>query len=161
MKKRIPILLVALLLAVGLALPAAGIADADNDNGPYTPGMWKTHSQYGPAPYHCTWDGKDGGDAPFFGTGFSYYEVLHIPPKGQAYFILAHQYIAAELNMLNGASMSLDVLDAWEEAGELLVKYEAKVSIPKKGEDRALAIQLYELLDDYNNGLIGPGHCSE
>jgi hypothetical protein len=128
-----------------------------------TQGYWKTHSEYGPAPYDDTWAMlTDGADTPFFGTGKSYYEILWMEPRGgNAYLILAHQYIAAELNMLNGASMPSDVLNAWEEAGELLVKYEAKLSIPKKGEDRALAIQLYELLDDYNNGLIGPGHCSE
>jgi hypothetical protein len=128
-----------------------------------TQGYWKTHSEYGPAPYDDTWAMlTDGADTPFFDTGKSYYEILWMEPKGgNAYLILAHQYIAAELNTLNGASVPSDVLDAWEQAGELLVEYEAKLSIPKKGEDRVLAIQLYELLDDYNNGLIGPGHCSE
>lgn len=48
-----------------------------------------------------------------------------------------------------------------DQAEALLVEYEDKLSIPKKAGDWALAIQLYELLDDYNNGLIGPGHCSE
>jgi hypothetical protein len=48
-----------------------------------------------------------------------------------------------------------------DQAEALLIQYQDDLSIPKKGADRALAIELYELLDDYNNGLIGPGHCSE
>jgi hypothetical protein len=128
-----------------------------------TQGYWKTHSEYGPAPYDDTWAMlPDGADTPFFGTGLSYYEVLWTVPKGgNAYFILAHQYIAAELNALNGAYVPSEVQSAMDQAEALLVGYEDKLSIPKKGGDRALAIQLYELLDDYNNGLIGPGHCSE
>jgi len=128
-----------------------------------TQGYWKTHSEYGPAPYDDTWAMlSNGADTPFFGTGSSYYEILWMAPKGgNAYLILAHQYIAAELNVLNGASIPPEVLAAWNEAGALLVTYEEELSIPKRGGDRALAIELYELLDDYNNGYIGPGHCSE
>jgi len=127
-----------------------------------TQGYWKTHSSHGPAPYDDTWDLRDGGDALFLGTGKSYYEILWTVPKGgNAYIILAHQYIAAELNKLNGAYVPPEVQSAMDEAEELLIKYEEKLSIPKKGADREWAIELYELLDDYNNGYIGPGHCSE
>jgi hypothetical protein len=127
-----------------------------------TQGYWKTHSKYGPAPSDTTWEAKAGGDAEFFLTGLSYYEVLWTEPRGgNAYYILAHQYIAAELNQLNGACVPEEVQDAMGQAEALLIKYEGALSIPKGGEDRALAIELYELLDDYNNGIIGPGHCSE
>jgi hypothetical protein len=154
MKKLIPILLVALLLVVGLALPASGSANANDDIGPYTPGLWKTHSQYGPAPYHSTWDGKDGGDAPFFGTGYTYYEVLHMPSKGRVYFVLAHQYIATELNMMNGSPVTQEVVDTSLEAQALLVQYQGDFLIPKS--EKMLVIQLSEILDDYNNGLLTP-----
>jgi hypothetical protein len=128
-----------------------------------TQGYWKTHSEYGPAPYDDTWaELPDGADTPFFGTGSSYYEILWMPPKGgNAYLILAHQYIAAELNQLNGAYVPSEVQDAMDQAEALLIEYQYDLSIPKRGGDRALAIELYELLDDYNNGYIGPGHCSE
>ena len=128
-----------------------------------TQGYWKTHSEYGPAPYDDTWAMlSNGADTPFFGTGSSYYEILWMAPKGgNAYLILAHQYIAAELNQLNGAYVPPEVQDAMDQAEALLIEYEGKLSIPKRGGDRALAIELYGLLDDYNNGLIGPGHCSE
>jgi hypothetical protein len=127
-----------------------------------TQGYWKTHSEYGPAPYDDTWDAKDGGDAEFFSTGLSYYQILWTVPKGgNAYYILAHQYIAAELNQLNGADVPVEVQSAMDQAEALLIKYQDDLSIPKKGGDRELAISLYELLGAYNNGYIGPGHCSE
>jgi len=127
-----------------------------------TQGYWKTHSKHGPAPYDNTWDLRGGGDALFLGTGKSYYEILWMALKGgNAYLILAHQYIAAELNQLNGAYVPADVEDAMDQAEALLIQYQDDLSIPKRGGDRALAIELYELLDDYNNGIIGPGHCSE
>ncbi len=127
-----------------------------------TPGYWKTHSIHGPAPYDNTWDAKAGGDALFLGTGKSYYQVLWMNPSGgNAYLILAHPYIAAEMNQLNGASISGDVLAAYNEARTLLVKYQGSLSIPKTSPDRARAVYLAGILDNYNNGLIGPGHCSE
>jgi hypothetical protein len=125
-----------------------------------TPGYWKTHSMYGPAPYDVNWDHKDGGAAEFLGTEASYYEVLWTPPKrGNAFLILSHAFIAAELNVLNGASMPGDVQDAYDQAKVLLISYEDSMRIPKKSADRISAIQLAEILDEYNNGYIGPGHC--
>jgi hypothetical protein len=73
-----------------------------------TPGYWKTHSSYGPAPYDDTW-AQIGEDTIFFLSGQSYYDVLWTNPEGNAYYILAHAYIAAQLNLLNGASAPAEV----------------------------------------------------
>lgn len=131
-----------------------------------TLGCWSTHSINGPAPYDATWDAKDGGNAPFLATGSSYYEILNTPAKwGNAYLILAYQYIAAELNMVAGASAPQEVTDAMAEALSLLKKYEDAVDILKKinkkpfNPDRFSAIGLAGLLNFYHNGVIGPGHC--
>ena len=70
-----------------------------------TPGYWKTHSTYGPAPYDETW-ALVGEDTPFFLSGQSYYDVLWTSPAGNAYYNLSFHYIAAELNDLNGADFS-------------------------------------------------------
>lgn len=128
-----------------------------------TPGYWKTHSEYGPAPYDDTWALLPvGADTPFFGTGKSYYQVLWTSASGgNAYIILAHAYIAAQLNVLNEAAIPADVLSAWNQATGLLTAYEGTMNIPKQSADRALAISLAATLDDYNNGLLGPGHCTE
>ena len=140
-----------------------------------TPGYWKTHSQKGPAPYDDTWAAlcvtPDGGteicgaDAPFFKSDHSYYQVLWTPPKGgNAYYILAHAYIAAELNFLNGADKST-VQAAFKEATDLFGTYtpaDVATLKGKAGNDlRANFIRLAGILDGYNNGLTGPGHCSE
>jgi len=127
-----------------------------------TPGYWKTHSSYGPAPYDDTW-ALIGEDTPFFYSGQSYYAVLWTNPAGgNAYYILAHAYIAAELNKLNGANFSA-AKEAFDAATALFndpgntPDYVAGL----KGKKRAEWINLAVTLDEYNNGLIGPGHCSE
>jgi hypothetical protein len=84
-----------------------------------------------------------------------------VTTSGDPYLILAHQYIAAELNVFNGSSIPTDVADAWTEAQGLLVECEGDLSIPKRKTDGVRAIELASLLDNYNHGLIGPGHCSE
>ena len=124
-----------------------------------TPGYWKTHSEYGPAPYDDTWAQlPDGADTLFFGTGKSWYQVLWTPPKkGDAYYILAHQYIAAYLNGLNGANTSA-LGNALTEAAALLDMYDT-TPIPRSV--RPSFINLASILDQYNNGYTGPGHCSE
>jgi len=129
-----------------------------------TPGYWKTHSEYGPAPYDDTWAQlPSGADTPFFESGLTYYETLWEPPRGNAYLILANAYIAAQLNGLNGASSDA-VSDQYAAATALLEQYDPS-TVAVKGKDgralRAQFIELAEILDEYNNGLIGPGHCDE
>ena len=72
-----------------------------------TQGYWKTHSQRGPAPYDDNWAnlGPLQQDTPFFTSGYTWYSLFWTPPAGgNAYIQLAHQYMAAKLNILNGAS---------------------------------------------------------
>jgi hypothetical protein len=78
-----------------------------------TPGYWKTHSQYGPAPYDDTW-ALIGEETFFYQSGKTWYEVLWTPPpKGNsgAYYVLARAYIATQLNEMNSTS-STDEVDA-------------------------------------------------
>jgi len=129
-----------------------------------TQGYWKTHSEYGPAPYDDTWDMlPDGADTTFFLSGQSYHQVLWTPPqRGNAYFILAHQYIAAHLNVLNDAMIPDAVLAAWSDANDLFEIYTPEaVGARQNRTVRQRFITLASMLDDYNSGLIGPGHCSE
>ena len=128
-----------------------------------TQGYWKTHSEQGPAPYDETWaDLPNGADTLFFDTGKSWFTIFHMPPKGgNAYIILAYQYMAATLNKLSGAMMPADVTTILGQAGALLdlKDYDVLIEIPKDDPNRAIAIELAGTLDDYNNGVIGPGHC--
>lgn len=136
-----------------------------------TQGYWKTHSAVGPAPYDDDWAnlGDADGDTvleehleTFFLSGQSYLDVLLTPPKGgNAYYILAHQYIAAELNKLAGTSAPQEVVDALANAKLLFEANTPDAVASLKGKQRKNWLDLATLLDDYNNGRIGPGHCTE
>jgi hypothetical protein len=130
----------------------------------YTQGYWKNHAEVGSKQYDDTWDqlSEDGANTPFFCGGETYYEILQDDPQGgDAYYILAHQYIAAALNQLNGADLSA-VQNEFEQAEELLHDYTSgDVGLPGNSVLRDQFISLGETLDAYNNGIIGPGHCGE
>jgi hypothetical protein len=126
-----------------------------------TPGYWKTHSAYGPAPYDDTW-AQIGEDTTFFLSGKTYYQALWTAPQGNAYWILAHAYIAAQLNQLNGADFTA-AQAAFDQATALFsnpANTPAYVS-GLRGSARQTWLDLATVLDNYNNGLIGPGHCTE
>lgn len=129
-------------------------------------GYWKTHSKYGPAPYDDTWAKlPNGANTQFFYNGTTYYQILQTSPNGNAYYLLARQYIAVQLNKLNGASMPTEVLTAYNEATALLnnpTYTPAYLSLLKGSSAlRKQYIALSEIFDNYNTGVIGPGHCSE
>lgn len=78
---------------------------------------------------------------------------------GNAYYILAHQYIASKLNILNGATSTsaVDAAIAWAETF-----FGANTPATKLSRTvRNSALSHASTLDRYNNGYIGPGHCSE
>jgi hypothetical protein len=125
-----------------------------------TPGYWKTHSAFGPAPYDATW-ALLGEGTTFFFSGQSYYDVLWTAPRGNPYYILAHAYIAAKLNQLNGADFSA-AQPAFDAATALFSNpLNTPAAVGKlKGDAKNQWIDLATTLDDYNNGLTGPGHCN-
>ena len=131
-----------------------------------TQGYWKTHSKYGPAPYDDTWAYLLEGDVykDFFKSGLTYYKVLWTAPKGgDPYYILAHQYIATELNALNGASMPDDVKAAFDAATEWFENYTkttvTKGKAPAKAAKDMNAIIWAGILADYNEGKTEVPHC--
>jgi hypothetical protein len=123
-------------------------------------GYWKTHSAYGPAPYDPTW-ALLGEDSTFFLSGKSYYQVFWTPPAGgNAYYILSHAYIATELNFLNGADPQ-DAQNAFDDATDLFNTYTPEHIGGLKGNDslRQEFLGLKDILEQYNNGITGPGKC--
>jgi hypothetical protein len=124
-------------------------------------GYWKTHSEHGPASYDPAWGLLlDGADTEFVGSGNSWYEVFQSAPKGgNAWYQLAHSYMAARLNELGGAAVPSEVAAALADAELLLTRYASDQAIPKKSSDRDLALQLAGALSDYNTGETGPGSC--
>ena len=134
-----------------------------------TQGYWKTHSQFGPAPHdEDGWDfdlDGDGthedGDEDFFTSGMSWHAMFWTAPQGgNVYIQLAHQYMAAKLNVLNGAHASDEILKALEDAEDFFSESDGPdADIPKK--DAKGIRDLASLLDRYNNGLEGTPHCDE
>lgn len=123
-----------------------------------TQGYWKNHAGIGRAPYDNTWGLlPDGPQTPFFSSGRSYIQVLWTPPLGRAYFILAHAYMAAKLNLLKGTSSTpeVDAAMAWADG---FFGTKSPWTLLSRTERNA-AVTNAEILDRYNNGLIGPGHC--
>jgi hypothetical protein len=131
------------------------------ENCTLTAGYWSTHSEYGPSLYDSTWAKlANGADTPFFLSSQSYYEVINTAPKGNAYYNLAHQYIAAELNFLRGADPA-DVQSTFDAATALFNAYSPDEVKDLKGPAKKEWTDLASVLDDYNNGYTGPGHCAE
>jgi hypothetical protein len=127
-----------------------------------TQGYWKTHSVYGPAKKSDpTWDLLPGGlgpDTVFFLSGKTWYQVFWTPPKGNPYYILAHQYEAAKLNILSGASSTTAVDNAIAWAENFFSTY-TPTNWPKGLKNQI--VQNAGVLGSYNEGLTGPGHCDE
>lgn len=127
----------------------------------YTQGYWKTHSEFGPAPYDATWAQlSNGASTVFYLSGQTWYQVFHTAPAGNAYYSLAHQFMAAKLSILAGASSS--AVAATLAAAETLFNTYTPAQIGALKGSNAIRQQfnaLAEVLDSYNNGLIGPGHC--
>ena len=111
-----------------------------------------------------------GPDTEFFDSGMTWYEVFWTNPKGgNAWYILAHQYMAAVLNQLNDGGNPVGLTAALADAYVLLDHYDTTTSIPKNGsqvltsaKDRDEAIQIAGFLAAYNEGTLpGTSHCGE
>jgi hypothetical protein len=118
------------------------------NNCTYTQGFWRTHADDWPV------DQIVIGSVTY--TQAQALEILETPPRGDATYILAHQLIAAKLNILNGADPS-DVATTIADADDWLIEH--PLGSDPSNPDRAEGIALAGVLDEYNNGLIGPGHC--
>ena len=96
----------------------------------------------------------------FFSIGKTWMEVFKTPPKrGDAYYILAHQFLTAVLNEANGAYVPPFVKQtmlnskAW-----LTINTPPVPASSPSGQD---AVAFAKILDDYNNGKMGVPHCDK
>jgi hypothetical protein len=139
------------------AVISVNVPSVCNQGCTLTQGYWKTHSKYGPAPYDDTW-AKIGEDTLFFHSGKSWMTLFKTPPKGgDAYLQLAHQYMAARLNVEAGASVPSSVASAMTSAEALFNAVGSSFNTTQTTQARSLA----GVLGSYNEGALGPGHCSE
>ncbi len=127
-------------------------APDDDDGCTLTQGYWKNH--HAGAKNHAQQQPWPVDEAVSL-CGQTWLEILQTPPKGDAWYILAHQWIAASLNVASGALAPPDVVAALTQGEALL----ADCSIDADEHDAAIADA--GLLDDFNNGAVGPGHCDD
>lgn len=129
-----------------------------------TQGYWKTHSSFGPAPYDSRWITTAtplGASTLFFNTGKTWYQIYQLPPAGGNGFLqLAHQYMAAKLNILNGASSTAAVDAAILYAETYFAGKAAGVTSESNNALNNTLKTKAGILGAYNEGTTGPGHCN-
>lgn len=125
-----------------------------------TQGYWKNHPE----------DWNDAGDNRpflttdlFFNSGLTYLQILQTSSSGgNAYIQLAHQYIAAVLNTGGNPSGDDDVDEAIADAEAFFTAAAAGTPAPAKGSQLRADVQAdASTLDQFNNGILGPGHCDD
>ena len=116
-----------------------------------TQGFWKTHAEAWPV------NSLEIGCHVY--TKQELLDILNTPAGGNGAIFLAHQLIAAKLNIANGASpapVAAEIAAADDllcNMGDLLPPIGAGYIAPKDASD------LTEVLDEYNNGNSGVEHC--
>ena len=116
-----------------------------------TLGFWKNHSSAWPV-----------GSLTLGTTSYSAAQLLSIfntPPKGNGLIQLAHQLIAAKLNIAAGADPS--AINSAISAADALI---GSLVVPPVGNgslDPSVTSALITQLDNFNTGLTGPGHCPD
>lgn len=153
----------------GMASWTTDLKVACQDGCTLSAAYWQTHGAYGPALYDDNWSnlGDQDGDGQkeyeeenFFLSGKSYNQTLLTQPQGNAYWVLAHTYIAAELNLLNGSAPG--AVQTSFNAAKVLLQLYTPVQAPLLPNNiRKQFTILANILDRYNIGLTGPGKCSE
>jgi hypothetical protein len=115
----------------------------------YTIGYWKNHAELWPVTNLTL------GTVNY--TAAQLLAILNQSVEGNGLVSLAHQLIGAKLNIANGADPS--AAQATINAADALI---GGLVIPPVGGGYLApntTSSLTQTLDDYNNGLIGPGHC--
>ncbi|HEX9935568.1 MAG TPA: hypothetical protein VGB15_00545 [Longimicrobium sp.] len=127
-----------------------------------TQGYWKNHADPAQKRFDATWNKLPGGAAtPFYHSGKSWLAAFNTPPAGNAYYTLAHQFMAARLNVLGGAATT-PAVDAAMSSAHAFFNNPANVpSVKLSNAVKATLTGYAATLASYNEGTTGPGHCSE
>jgi hypothetical protein len=127
----------------------------------FTQGYWKTHGPSATGGNENVWpqDVKDNGM--YLGsvlyTADQLQSIFDTPAGGNGLIALAHQLIAAKLNIANGADPT--------DAAQCIAAADALIGgliVPPVGTDSlasSATSSLTECLSHYNEGSSGPGHC--
>lgn len=149
------------VLTVLIAVSSTAIEARAEARCQFTQGYWQNRAQNANDLSTEVW--LSVRDQAFYLSGLSYRQVLLVPPKGNAYWILAHQLVASQANYALGAQTPSLVSDALARANQLMGQYTPAqiAATPKNSELRRELIALSRVLDDWNNALIGTGACGD
>lgn len=108
------------------------------------------------------WPSPYARNATFFSSGLTWQQLFDSPAGGNAYIILAHQYMAAALTKGTVASMPAGVQSAYFPAAAWFASGVTLASCPQ-GSSCATQKAWAATLDTYNNGIYpgGPQHCPD
>jgi hypothetical protein len=137
---------------------ASGGGTTEGGGCTYTQGYWKTHPSAWPV-----------ASLTIGGTSYTEQQLLAIfntAPGGDASLILAHQLVAALLNVDSGAVPSSSVAQAINDAQAWMTANKGASGILPYGVSAgsaagAQATALTQTLDDFNSGLAGTPHCGD
>lgn len=116
----------------------------------YTQGYWKNHQEAWPV-----------GNVTLGTVNYTQAQLLQIfnqPAAGNGLVSLSHQLIAAKLNIAQGASAPSGVLTAISQADAMI----GGLVVPPIGSGSlspGSTSGLTGTLDNFNQGITGPGHC--
>lgn len=123
----------------------------------FTQGYWKTHGPIPTGNNSNEWDVTQLTLGAVTYTDLELQAIFNTPAGGNGLIALAHQLIAAKLNVANGAdgsSIAAAIAAADALIGGLVVPPVGAGSLPNSATSA-----LISTLTNFNEGAIGPGHC--
>jgi hypothetical protein len=154
------------LLLILLLVTYYPTIEARADGCTYSSGYWKSHADLFKH-YDTTWDLTGGPQVSFFNANLGWLQVLTGKPEGgNAYYILARQYIAAKLNFYSGADITI-VSPSMDFTETLFTQpvfagcsaESCMISTRVNSQYFDLSVKHAEILAKFNNGDIGSVQC--
>jgi hypothetical protein len=124
-------------------------------------GCVRTQGYWGNKP-NVDWPGDWFRQMNFYSSGMTWQQIYDTPPRGNAYIILADQFMTAVLNRNAGASAPQGVQDVMAAAQDWFASGTTLDTCSKGGSCGQQKLWA-AVLDTYNNGFYpgGPPHCKD
>jgi hypothetical protein len=124
-------------------------------------GCVRTQGYWGNKP-NVVWPGDWYRGMNFYSSGMTWQQIYDTPPRGNAYIILADQFMTAVLNRNAGASAPQGVQDVIAAARDWFASGTTLDTCSKGGSCGQQKLWA-AVLDTYNNGFYpgGPPHCKD
>lgn len=141
---------------------ACGGGDCGDQGCTRTQGYWKTHGPEGCATGNNTnvWSVTNLSLGSTNYTDLQVCSILNQPVGGNGILALAHQLIAAKLNIASGASVPNGVASCIS-AADSLINGQVIPPVGAGSLDPGATNTLTTCLREYNEGDTGPGHCQD